>query len=87
MSRRVFSFQGRSKGVPYHELLPIEQGQGLTRLPEQSPGDIFLDLEGDPFARDGGREYLFGLVSVSAKGAVKYQSFWAHNDTGGTRRL
>lgn len=73
--------QGRSKGVPYHELLPIEQGQGLTRLPEPSPGDIFLDLEGDPFARDGGREYLFGLVSASAKGAVKYQSFWAHNDT------
>lgn len=73
--------QGRSKGVPYHELLPIEQGQGLTRLPEPSPGDIFLDLEGDPFARDGGREYLFGLVSVSVKGAVTYQSFWAHNDT------
>jgi predicted RecB family nuclease len=72
--------KSRRSGTPYHELLPIEQGQGLARLPEPSPGDIFLDLEGDPFARDGGREYLFGLVSTSAKGAVKYRSFWAHND-------
>ena len=72
--------KGRLGGILYHELLPIELGQGLTRLPVPSPGDIFLDLEGDPFARDGGREYLFGLVSVSANGAVKYRSFWAYND-------
>ena len=42
--------------------------QGLARLPAPSPGDIFLDLEGDPFARDGGREYLFGLVIVGTDG-------------------
>ena len=52
--------RGRSEGRPVHELLPISPDQGLSRLPAPSPGDIFLDLEGDPFARDGGREYLFG---------------------------
>ncbi len=72
--------EGRLQGSPYHELLPIQENQGLARLPLPARGDIFLDLEGDPFARDGGREYLFGLVSVEADGASPYRSFWAHND-------
>ena len=54
--------EGRIKKEPVHELLlPIEEGQGLARLPAPSAGDVFLDLEGARFARDGGREYLFGL--------------------------
>jgi len=54
----------REAGVPVHELLlPVEPGQGLARLPEPSPGDVFLDLEGARFARDGGREYLFGIYT------------------------
>ena len=32
------------------------------------PADLFLDLEGDPFAREGGREYLFGLLAEAAQG-------------------
>ena len=51
-------------------------GLGLARLPEPSSGDVFLDLEGARFAREGGREYLFGLWTV--RGA--YRPFWAHND-------
>src|SRR5262245_47845838 len=35
-------------------LLPPGLNQGLCRLPEPSAGDLFLDIEGDPFARDGG---------------------------------
>ena len=27
-----------------------------------SPGDLFLDLEGDPFALDDGIDYLFGIL-------------------------
>ena len=27
---------------------------------------MFLDLEGDSFAREGGREYLFGVVTIDA---------------------
>ena len=50
---------------------------GLARLPEPSPGDIFLDLEGDPLASDGGREYLFGLVVGDSAGGVEYRRWWA----------
>jgi uncharacterized protein len=39
-------------------------GHGLARLPDPSPGDLFLDLEADPYVDDGGIEYLFGWASV-----------------------
>jgi predicted RecB family nuclease len=74
-------FEGRVKGAPVHELLlPIEAGQGLARLPVPSAGDVFLDLEGARFARDGGREYLFGFVIVEADGPLTSRSYWAHSD-------
>src|SRR3954447_2825564 len=52
------------------ELLPVErteegvpvEGRGLLGLPEPSPNDLFLDLEGDPFALDDGVDYLFGIL-------------------------
>jgi uncharacterized protein len=61
---------GRSEGRPVHELLLISPDQGLSRLPVPSQGDIFLDLEGDPFARDGGREFLFGLLVTTPSPAA-----------------
>ena len=33
---------------------------GYALLPEPSPGDVFFDLEGDPYVGDGGIEYLWG---------------------------
>jgi uncharacterized protein len=65
----------RREGQPVFERLPIGPGEGLSRLPEPSPGDVFLDLEGARFARDQGREFLFGLLSRDG-----YQSWWAIND-------
>ena len=52
------------------ELLPLDRDadgkpvpdRGLLGLPEPSPGDLFLDLEGDPFALDDGIDYLFGIL-------------------------
>ena len=78
-------FESRGKDVPVFELRAINEDmdEGLCRLPEPSPGDIFLDLEGDPFAGEGGREYLFGLVTLNKDGAPEYQSFWgmtAHDE-------
>ena len=58
---------------------------GLARLPEPSPGDVFLDLEGDALAGDGGHEYLFGLVTVAAGGAISYRS-WPADDPAAERR-
>ena len=71
----------RTQGAPVHELLPITPDQGFARLPAPSPGDVFLDLEGDPFARDGGREYLFGLVTVAPDGTTSARAFWACSDS------
>ena len=77
----------RDTGQLRHECLPVEDGFGLGALPEPRPGDLFLDLEGDPFGRpgagpatgEGQREYLFGLGRVTANGFV-YTARWAFSD-------
>jgi uncharacterized protein len=69
--------EGRASGERRFELLPVESGFGLARLPEPSPGDVFLDLEGDPFAGDGGFEYLFGYEFAGEDGAGTYNGVWA----------
>lgn len=74
----------RTLGVPRWELLPLqdetdaaEHGPtGLRRLPAPSPHDVFLDLEGTRFAREGGREYLFGLWTSDGS----YRAWWAFDD-------
>lgn len=64
---------GRRQKAPVHELLPIEDGRGLCRLPEPSAGDIFFDLESDPFVGAQGREYLFGFTHSGGT----YEKRWA----------
>jgi predicted RecB family nuclease len=61
---------GRTTATCVHELLPVVAGRGLAALPLPSPGDVFLDLEGDPFARAGGREYLFGRLDAAPRWAT-----------------
>jgi predicted RecB family nuclease len=71
--------EARAKG-PVFELLEVVPGEGLCRLPEPTPGDVFLDLEGAPFAGEigsGGREYLFGVVARDARGEPVYDAHWA----------
>jgi predicted RecB family nuclease len=76
--------EGAGCSPPLYRLLaPIsgdgdEPPQGLAVLPEPSPGDLFLDLEGDPYALDGGLEYLFGIVELVG-GKPVYHAFWAYN--------
>jgi predicted RecB family nuclease len=69
--------EAREAGLGKFELLPVEGGFGFTRLPEPSDGDIFLDLEGDPFVGEHGLEYLFGNVFKNAQGALIYEGNWA----------
>ena len=55
----------RRTGVPVYELLlDADPGAGLERLPAPTPGDLFLDFEGDAFAFGTGLEYLFGWVDL-----------------------
>ena len=70
--------ESRGREVPSFELLEAAPSQGLAKLPEPDPGDIFFDLESDPFAGERGIEYLFGFVAVDTKGAPVYQHRWAH---------
>ena len=62
--------EGRSLPKPIYELLlpppwtPIEPERGLAMLPAPDPGDLFLDLEGDPYAFDDGIDYLFGVLDM-----------------------
>ncbi|HEY8926521.1 MAG TPA: TM0106 family RecB-like putative nuclease, partial [Polyangia bacterium] len=59
--------------------LPYERGMGLAALPLPSPGDLFFDIEGDPFVGDSGHEYLFGLATREAdgEGDGTYQALWS----------
>lgn len=43
-----------------YEMLAVAPEVGLGQLPELSEGDIFFDIEGDPFVGEHGLEYLFG---------------------------
>lgn len=86
----ALQLKGRQQARPLYELLQNDvPGIGLEALPKPSPGDLFLDLEGDSFVLDGGLEYLFGLLDFGepeldftvrdAPGPARYQAFWATN--------
>ncbi|RUM95226.1 TM0106 family RecB-like putative nuclease [Pseudaminobacter arsenicus] len=72
--------EARSSGARKFEVLPVEHGFGLTRLPAPSKGDIFLDLEGDPFVGEHGLEYLFGYLFVGEHGEIAYRGEWAFKE-------
>jgi predicted RecB family nuclease len=78
----------RASGVPSYELLfDADPGAGLERLPPPTPGDLFLDLEGDAFAFGTGLDYLFGWVELgepmigwssrTEAGPPRYHARWA----------
>jgi predicted RecB family nuclease len=69
--------QARAAATPPREHLPLEAGKGFARLPEPSPGDIFLDFEGDPFAGDNGLEYLTGYHYRDKDRKVVLTQDWA----------
>lgn len=67
--------QGRVEGKPLYETLPIVKDFGLSALPAPSAGDVFFDLEGDPFIDEGGLEYLFGYAFQDD--GIQYRGDWA----------
>ena len=70
---------GRTEKKCVHELLDVVPGTGFCRLPEPSEGDMFVDLEGDPFVGVCGLQYMFGFASVGAGGKLTYEKRWALN--------
>jgi predicted RecB family nuclease len=70
--------EGRTEKRLVHEpLLPVVDGMGFCRLPEPSRGDMFVDLEGDPFVGESGFQYLFGFAFQDTNGEWSYAKRWA----------
>jgi len=64
---------------------PEEPRRGLALLPPPSPGDIFFDMEGFPFAAEG-LEYLWGAVTLE-DGKPRFTDWWAHDSAEERRAL
>jgi predicted RecB family nuclease len=69
----------RSTGIPEIEVLPLDADgcRGFHRMPEPDAGDVFFDMEGDPY-EEGGLEYLFGVWFLE-DGSARFRAFWAHD--------
>lgn len=67
----------RAGGPPLFELRDAEPGKGFGLLPAPDDGDVFYDIEGDPYF-PGGLEYLHG-VWFRDGGEWRFRAFWAHN--------
>ena len=90
-SMRASTFQGlnhqarlqlRYRRTNEHKIehLPEEPDRGFALLPEPSRGDVWLDLEGDPwFEPARGLEYLFGWVELGEDGAPRYEHIWSRD--------
>lgn len=66
-------------------LPPAGSEKGLARLPEPNPGDLFFDIEGDPFVDDLGIQYLFGIAWREGEGKTAtehFRPFWGHDRAG-----
>jgi len=74
--------RGRREERPVYEFLPPEEGRGLALLPEPSPGDLFFDIESDPFVGEGGLEYLLGVACRNGTDGLGYRALWAFERAG-----
>ena len=76
--------EGRREDRLTYELLVPPQGEdldperGLATLPEPSPGDLFFDIEGDPYAFEDGLDYLFGVLETDGT----FHAFWSRGEDG-----
>jgi len=67
-------FESRGLPRPLREFLAPDAERGFARLPAPSRGDVFFDIEGDPYWGEEGLEYLLGSVTHDG-----YRALWAHD--------
>ena len=76
--------EGRREDRLKYELLrpehgePYEAERGLASLPPPSSGDLFFDIEGDPYAFEDGLDYLFGVLETDGT----FHAFWSRDPSG-----
>lgn len=71
----------RKDGPPMWTYRDPEPGKGFDLLPEPQSGDLFYDIEGDPFF-EGGLEYLHGIWFDG-----QFRAFWAHSHAAEAQAL
>ncbi|WP_457103266.1 TM0106 family RecB-like putative nuclease [Mesorhizobium sp. URHB0026] len=67
----------RAGGPPTFALKAFDPQRGLALVPRSDRGDVFYDIEGDPFYEDG-LEYLHGLW-FEDDGVGFFKDFWGHD--------
>jgi uncharacterized protein len=73
----ALQLERRVTGEPVFDLLEPRSGAGLALLPDASRGDLFFDIEGNPFWNEqGSLEYLWGVLD--ADGA--FEPLWADDN-------
>ena len=86
--RRRPAIQVRANGRTLYELLPPRGSPtarssrtGASRGREPRPGDLFFDIEGDPFALDDGVDYLFGILERARRGRRRADMLFRRSET------
>jgi len=77
--------KGREEEWTIYELLePVQADRGLCILPLPSPGDVFLDLESNPYVLDQGLEYLIGFLTLAPEpdAEPRYEVLWSFDRAG-----
>jgi predicted RecB family nuclease len=74
----------RESGELRYVLLQPQPEHGLALLPDPSSGDLFFDLEGNPFwDEQGSLEYLWGILDTNGN----YTALWADDHATERRAL
>ena len=60
-----------------YEIIESPPDKGFSCIPTPNEGDLFFDMEGDPFYPDG-LEYLFGIYYLKGDKNI-FKPFWAHS--------
>lgn len=72
----ALQLQRKETGKLGYVILEPHAERGLGLLPDPSPGDIFFDIEGNPFwDEEGSLEYLWGLLDADRK----FTPLWAED--------
>src|ERR671918_94729 len=75
----ALQLHARETGEQAYRLLEPVRETGFALLPAPSPGDLFFDMEGNPFwDPKGGLEYLFGVLWQEDR-RTPFRAFWAHD--------
>lgn len=81
-AQAVLQHRSRTRAAPRYELLEVKPNLGLAGLPPPDGGDLFFDIEGDPYAEEDGLEYLLGVwdpLGAGMEDGSAFRTWWAHS--------